>query len=104
MSGNCPGPSEKNLQRIVLAIRDLFNGRNNASGKFTCAVNAATTVVSVPNAGLLSNPILFPTTANAAAELKNGTCYVSAVGLGSFTVTHANSATTGRTFNYFING
>jgi hypothetical protein len=45
-----------------------------------------------------------PASANAATEIGNGTMYVSAVANGSFTITHANSATTGRTFLYAIVG
>ena len=43
-------------------------------------------------------------TANAAAEVGAGTIYVSAKAQGSFTVTHANSATADRTFAYRIGG
>ena len=41
--------------------------------------------------------------ASAATEL-GGTVYVSAVANGSFTITHANSATAGRTFLYAVLG
>jgi hypothetical protein len=47
---------------------------------------------------------LFPRTAHAAAELAAGGCYVSAVGSGSFTLTHANNAQTDRTFSYVCLG
>lgn len=104
MSGNMPSPTEKNLAKIVLGIRDLFCGRSNASGQFTCATSAASTTVTAPNCGSGSRIMITPTTANAAAELASGNCYVSSVGLGQFVVHHTNSATTGRTFNYAICG
>lgn len=102
MSGNVPGPTERDPIRIVRAIRELFEGRSNCTGEFTCALNAATTSVAAPNCGADSRILLQPTTANAAAEVGNGTIYVSAVSQGSFTVTHANSATASRTFWYRI--
>lgn len=102
MSGAVPAPNETDLRRIVRGIRDLFEGRSNAVGRFTCTESAATTVVTAPNCGLESEIFLQPVTANAAAELGAGTIYVSAVAQGAFTVTHANSATANRTFAYRI--
>ena len=42
------------------------------------------------------------THANAAAEVGAGTIYVSAKAKGAFTVTHTNSATANRNFDYEI--
>jgi hypothetical protein len=104
MSGTQPAVGERNLDRIVLSIRDLFFGRCNAYGRFTCTTNAASTVVSAPNCGPDSEVMLQAVTANAAAEVGNGTIYISARGQGTFTVVHANSATASRTFAYRIVG
>lgn len=104
MSGNYPSSGERDLRKLVRSIRDLFEGRTNAMGTFTCTVNEATTTVSHPNVGAESRIMITPTTANAAAEYGAGTVYVSAKALGSFTVTHANSGTTERTFDYAIQG
>jgi hypothetical protein len=49
-------------------------------------------------------PVFALATANAAIEIGNGTMYVSAVTNGAFTITHANSATTGRTCLYALQG
>lgn len=102
MSGTCPAPNETSLVRIVRGIRDLFEGRSNACGSFSLAENQSSTVVTAPNCGTGSHVFLQATTANAAAEVGAGTIYVSAVGPGQFTVTHANSATSDRTFSYRI--
>lgn len=102
MSGNCPAPNESDLQKIVLAIRDLFAGRSNRTGSFTMRTNQATTTVTAANCAPTSVITLTPTTANAATEFGAGTWYISAKAAGSFTVTHVNSATTGRTFDYAI--
>lgn len=105
MSGNYLAQGEKNLARIVQSIRDLYAGRNNAFGQFTLAVSpATTTVVTAPNCAPDSVPLLTPMTANAAAEWASGDMYVSAVGVGEFTVTHAASADVDRTFRYHTSG
>ena len=104
MSGNVPSPNETNLFRIVRGIRDLFEGRRNTAGTVTLATGSATTTVSHLNFGKDSVPILTPLHANAAAEVGNGTIYVSARAQGSFTITHANSATANRTFGYTFDG
>jgi len=102
MTGIVPASGESDLRRIVRGIRDLFEGRSNATGRFTVTQNQATTVVTAPNCGPDSEIFLQALTANAAAEVGNGTIYVSAIAPGAFTVTHANSATANRTFAYRI--
>lgn len=104
MSGTYLQSGETSLRRIVQAVRELFEGRSNAMGGFTCTENAATTAVTHPNVGPESRIIITPTTANGAAELGAGTIYISAKALGSFTVTHANSATASRSFDFAIVG
>ncbi len=96
--------NEKDLTKLTLAINELASGRSNATGTFTLAVGATTTSVTAPTCAAGSAPILVPTTANAAAELGNGTLYVSAVGRGSFAVTHANNGQTDRTFLFVCLG
>jgi hypothetical protein len=104
MTAYVPGITESDLKKIVLAIQQIAAGRSNATGTVTLATGSATTTVTTSNCAAGSTPILTPATANAATELGNGTIYVSAVANGSFTITHANSATTGRTFLYAILG
>jgi hypothetical protein len=100
VSGNVPVPSERDPFKIVRAIRELFEGRSNAVGTVTLAAGASSTTVTAMNCGAGSTPLLIPTTANAAAEIGNGTLYVGTVANGTFIVTHANSAQTDRTFRY----
>jgi hypothetical protein len=99
-----PGITETDLKKIVLAIQQLAAGRSNAVGAVTLATSSATTVVTDKNCAAGSTPLFTPTTASAATEAGNGTMYVSAVTNGAFTITHANSATTGRTFLYALHG
>jgi len=97
-------PSETQLYRIVNAVRQLMQGRSNAASSVTLAASAATTTVSAPNCAPSSQVFLFPRTAHAGAELAAGGCYVSAVGNGTFTITHANNAQIDRTFAYVCLG
>jgi hypothetical protein len=104
MTAFVPGITETDLKKIVLALQQLAAGRSNAVGTVTLATGVATTVVTDKNCAAGSTPLLTPATANAATEVGNGTIYVSAVANGSFTLTHASSATTGRTFLYALHG
>lgn len=102
MSGNVPSLTERNPVRIVQAIRDLFSGRSNAAGQFTLTANTTTTTVTAPNASVDTHITFGARTANAAVATAN--MYISAKAQGSFTVTHANTATTDRTFDYHAFG
>jgi hypothetical protein len=99
-----PGITETDLKKIVLALHQLAAGRSNAVGAVTLTPSVGSTVVTDQNCAVGTTPILTPTTANAAAEMGNGTMYVSAVANGSFTITHANAGTLGRTFLYALHG
>ena len=99
-----PHPHEKNPLTLAMAIRHLAEGRSNVAGQVTLTLNAATTTVTNSAIPAGCFPLLTPASANAAAEWGNGTIYVSAVAKGSFTITHANSATAGRTVNYYAVG
>lgn len=94
---------EKNQDTINQAIRELQQGRDNASGTLTLAVSpATTTTVSNPVCSPTSAVLLTPQTADAAAAL--ATTYVSTVAKGQFTLTHTASAQVDRTFFYRISG
>jgi hypothetical protein len=101
MSASVLAPAEKDLFRIVLAVRQLTEGRSNAAGTLTLAAGATATVVAAPNCAAGSAVFLFPATANAAAALATTYVATANVGKGQFTVTHANNAQTDRTF-FFV--
>lgn len=98
MSGNVPDLGETSLTRAIQAIRELFEGRSNAVGTVTLTASATTTTVTSETCGDESVILLSPKTANAAAAL--ATTYVSSVGNGTFTLTHANNSQTDRSFGY----
>lgn len=104
MTAFVPGIAETDLKKVILALQQLAAGRSNATGTVTLVTDASTTTVSDPNCAASTVPLLVPVSANAATEVGNGTIYISAVANGSFTITHANSATTGRTFLYALQG
>lgn len=99
-----PAPDTVNVRQIVAAIRDIFRLRLDAAGEVTLTINVASTAVTDIRVGTNSAVVLQPVTAVAATEQGNGTVYVSATANGSFTVTHANNATAGRTFRYIVMG
>ena len=104
MTAYVPGITETDLKKIILALQQLAAGRSNAVGRVTLATGTSTTVVADKNCAAGSTPILTATTPGAAAELGNGTIYVSAVGNGAFTLTHASSAAATRTYLYALLG
>ncbi len=83
---------------IATAVNELLKGRANNTGTVTLKAGVTTTLVedNLFNSDMV--PMLMPMTANAAAAL--ATTYLSARSKGSFTLTHANSGTTDRTFLY----
>lgn len=92
--------------RILMdRVRDLIEGRSNASGSVTLAAGTTTTTVARSTINANASVTLTPTTAHAAAEIGNGTMYVNIYpGGGSFVITHANNAQTDRTFYYLVLG
>jgi hypothetical protein len=89
-------------------VRDVTNnmlqGKVNVTLDVTLTANSATTTISDPRIGGGSAILLCPMTANAAAELAAGGIYVSSIGKQTATLTHANAATTDRTFRIVIIG
>ena len=99
-----PSRSKGTLGDALDGIHNLYRGRSLAVGTVTLTPNAGTTTVTDETISADARPQLTPTTANAATEVGNGTMYISAVAAGSFTITHANAATTGRTFYWHAPG
>jgi hypothetical protein len=92
--------NERELSKYAIALQQLEQGRSNAAGFCTLAVGTSTTTVRAPNCAATSKVFLFPTSAHAAAELGNGTCFVSSVANGTFTLTHAVNAQADRSFAF----
>lgn len=104
MSGYFPSVNERDLTRIVQAIRDLSQGRSNAVGTFTLAAGGTSTVVTAANCGEDSVIVWMPMTATAAAAMTSLRIASGDVERGQFTLTHNNTADVDRTFKYQIQG
>lgn len=97
-----PNASTTRLLDLIEAIRQIAEGRGNSSGTVTLTANTTTTVVTHQAIGRDAAILLNPRTLNAAGAL--ATTYVSAQSTGTFTLTHANAATTDREFRWVAAG
>lgn len=94
------------LLKVSKAANNMRNGNMNTGGLITLTASVASTTVTDSRISVDSTFVLVPTTANAAAELGNGTLYFLEAGRvnGSIVITHANNAQTDRTFRIVIIG
>ena len=83
-------------------INEMLKGRANNVGEVTLDANTTTTTLSDIRIKQTMTAVLIPRTANAAAAMIN--VYISAVADGSITLTHSNTATVDRTFDYVLHG
>ena len=97
-------PAEQDISKVVMAVRQLTEGRSNAVGTVTLAANAGTTTVTAPNCGAGSAVFLFPATANAAAIVAATYVLTSNITKGQFIVSHTNNAQTDKTFHWVALG
>lgn len=95
---------ERNLQRLVDAITELTQGRQNSIGDVTLRANQTTTTVSFQNCSKDCRVFLFPQTANAAASMATTFILRSNIVQRQFTVTHSNSAQTDRVLSFLCIG
>lgn len=91
---------EEHRIKLAQAINALLAGKTNARSTVTLTANTASTTVTDARIAAESLILLCPTTANAAAALSS--TYQSSATSGSLVLTHANTATTDRTFIYII--
>jgi hypothetical protein len=96
--------SAEHRRMLALAVLGLRNGKVDSRDSITLTISVASTTLTDPNIGPQSFIGFMPTTANAAAEIGNGTMYVSSRTQGSATITHANNAQADRTFAYVVLG
>lgn len=97
-------PETKDIWRIVQAVRQLVEGRQNSVDDVTLAAGAATTTVSFVNCSKDCRVFLFPQTANAAAALATTYILRANIKQGGYTISHANNAQVDRTFSFVCIG
>lgn len=95
-------PTEKNVFRIVQSIRQIIQGRSDATLQVALTPNSATTTVLAINCSQDSVPFWSPQTANAAVA--NQTMYYSNVVNGGFTLHHSNNAQIDKIFGVICLG
>ncbi len=92
------------LGRLREVVNNLLRGKLNATRDVTLTANAATTIVNDPRIGGTSSLQLMALSANAAAEIGNGTIWWNTPGDQSVTLNHANNAQIDRSFRLIIIG
>jgi hypothetical protein len=100
-------PNGGDPREVAVAVNQALAGKLNCIDTVTLTAGAASTTVSDPRIGSNTAIILFPQTANAAAEFGNGTLYIAPGNYTlktSFVITHANNAQTDRTYSVAILG
>ena len=100
-------PDNPSPRQIANATNASLKGKINATGSVTLTASAASTTVTNPLIGANSAVFLTPQTANASAEIGNGTVYIKpsdyVEGI-SFKITHANNSQADRTYGFVILG
>lgn len=101
-----PPPANSELRRQYEVLQQMRNGKLECVAEVTLTAGAASTAVTDIRVSPQSVLLWHPRTANAAAELANGTMYVTDanMGNGTYTITHANNAQVDRTFRVAIIG
>ena len=93
---------QRHRRRIAEWSREANQGHIPVTGTVTLKPSSGTTTVQDQRAGSMSHVSLTPTTPKGLSAAP--TVYVSAYNIGNFVLTHANSATTTKTFSYSIMG
>jgi hypothetical protein len=104
MAGLTLNPGERDIFRVVQVVRQLIEGRSNATGVVTLATGVTSTTVAAATAAPGATVHLTPATAHAAAAYATTYVQQTDVTAGQFVITHDNSAQTDRTFYYEIRG
>lgn len=100
-----PKALAQSIRSVAVVVNRILSGKLNALKEVTLTSSAGSTTVSDPRLTINSFVAFDPVTADAAAELANGTLYVTTANRrnGAFTLTHANNGLT-RTYKMLIVG
>ncbi len=93
---------QRHRRRIAEWAKEANQGHIPVTGSVTLKASSGTTTVQDQRAGAMSHVSLTPTTAKGLSAAP--TVYVSAYNVGNFVLTHANTATTTKSFSYSILG
>ncbi len=92
------------LNRIREVVNNLLRGKLNATLDLTLTAGAGSTIVKDPRIGGSSSIQLMALSANAAAEIGNGSIWWGTPGNQTVTLNHANNAQSDRNFRLTIIG
>lgn len=84
------------------SIKQIVEGQNTVTGTVTLRASNTTTTVGKAEIPAGGQPFLSPRTANAAAEIGNGTMSIAESTKGQFVITHANNGQTDRSFGWVV--
>ena len=98
------GWNETDLRKVNAVVRQLMEGRSNATGSVTFSTDATSKTVTAPTVGASSIIVLMPQTSAAAAAL--ATSYIPSTGVtpGAFVIQHSSSTSTSRLFGWIALG
>ena len=97
---------EFHRRQIADSVNNLMTGKMNNVLDVTLGASSASTTITDARIGVNTALLFSPTTANASAEIGNGTIYVVTTSRvnGSVAITHANNSQTDRTFKVVLVG
>jgi hypothetical protein len=103
MTTGYPGLSQTATPReIAERVNRLLQGKLNAVTTLTLTANATSTTLTDPRIGGATFIDFMPLTANAAAA--RASIWISARGIGTATITHANDANVDKTYDVLLIG
>lgn len=91
------------LRKVCDALRGILSGRLNVTVDVTLQASQTTTVVTDARLHAFAAVLWTPLTASASTAEKAG-IWVSSIGKGTLTLTHASSAATDQTLRLVIIG
>lgn len=104
MAGLTLNPGETDPRRITDVVRQLMEGRSNATGTVTLAAGVVSTTVAAQTCAPTSTVHLTPATANAAAAYPTTFVLKANISSRQFVISHANNGQTDRTFYFEVRG
>lgn len=90
------------LARHAAAMKLFAEGQNTVTGTVTLTASTTTTTVEKAEIPPGGQPFLSARTANASAEIGNGTMSIAESTKGQFIITHANNGQIDRTFGWVV--
>lgn len=91
-------------RKMIDAVRQLINGRQNSIGDVTLNVSATSTSVTFENCSMNCRVFLFPQTAHAAAIVASVYIAKANIHQGSFVITHPSIAQADLGFSFLCIG